>query len=540
MRKFFLVFLLAGISLIGFTQANTFVSNTATSFTLDQPCLPIPSGTYTIQLQYFDSGNGNWVPPTLDTYITYTNVQVTTNPGSTVVYDFSSASPSANFPTNPELNQSQGTFYVLSGSTIIGRMNWDLDQLNCPALPVTLTSWNATVPIVDGYKQIHFTWSTASESNSCYYSIEWAPITNQVWQAGICRVPAAGNSSSNINYSFDWLYPQAVDYLFRLKMVDIDGTVKYSTIIRRTISNCSGSNCLRSEPNCSVTINGPNQVCLSTSASYTLSSLNDRGIAWSTSSSLASVQDGPSCTDNGARLNAGSSAGSVILSAKISGCSNTVTKTIQITGSPSLSYGAYFSNGQEHPLAYWNSEGLYNDICNLENVNTNMQFNGAVTSVTWSKVTSSPSNISWSQSGNNLGLYFWGIGQTAVFTMTATNSCGSLSNDFAFRSIDCSGGGGGGCYQYQVSPNPARSSMKVAVPQIPPPCDRASTQSRQSQNLSISEIRIYDQQGFLKTNRKFEKVKVAQVNLSNFKTGIYVVEITDGQYVERQQLIIQN
>ena len=105
MRKFFLVFLLACISLIGFTQANTFVSNTATSFTLDQPCLSIPSGTYTIQLQYFDLGTGNWVPPTLDTYITYTNVQVTTNPGSTVVYDFSSASPSVNFPTNPELNQ---------------------------------------------------------------------------------------------------------------------------------------------------------------------------------------------------------------------------------------------------------------------------------------------------------------------------------------------------------------------------------------------------------------------------------------------------
>jgi hypothetical protein len=521
--------LLMVIGLTSFAQ----ISNNATTIFLQNPsasgCPSPAAGNYTLSISYLDLNTGTITPvANYPAIVSYS--------GTTLVITASTA----NFPTGSsagyDLSQTTGSFSIGTSGTYF----FDNGQVNCSALPVTLTSWNATVPIVDGYKQIHFTWSTASESNSCYYSIEWAPITNQVWQAGICRVPAAGNSSSNINYSFDWLYPQAVDYLFRLKMVDIDGTVKYSTIIRRTISNCSSSNCLRSEPNCSVTINGPNQVCFSTSASYTLSSLNNRGIAWSTSSSLASVQDGPSCTDNGARLNAGSSAGSVILSAKISGCSNTVTKTIQITGSPSLSYGAYFSNGQEHPLAYWNSEGLYNDICNLENVNTNMQFNGAVTSVTWSKVTSSPSNISWSQSGNNLSLYFWGIGQTAVFTMTATNSCGSLSNDFAFRSIDCSGGGGGGCYQYQVSPNPARSSMKVAVPQIPPPCDRASTQSRQSQNLSISEIRIYDQQGFLKTNRKFEKVKVAQVNLSNFKTGIYVVEITDGQYVERQQLIIQN
>ncbi len=499
MRKFFLVFLLAGISLIGFTQANTFVSNTATSFTLDQPCLPIPSGTYTIQLQYFDSGNGNWVPPTLDTYITYTNVQVTTNPGSTVVYDFSSASPSANFPTNPELNQSQGTFYVLSGSTIIGRMNWDLDQLNCPALPVTLTSWNATVPIVDGYKQIHFTWSTASESNSCYYSIEWAPITNQVWQAGICRVSAAGNSSWNINYSFDWLYPQAVDYLFRLKMVDIDGTVKYSTIIRRPISNCTSSNCLRSAPNCSVTINGPNQVCFSTSASYTLSALNDRGIAWSTSSSLASVQDGFSCTDNGARLNAGSSPGSVILSAKISGCSNTVTKTIQI--------GTGFTMNVDKVLGYYSRYTFY---------------------VTDQSGTSL--YCDWYKNGSYIGSHY---SQNATVFQGAdcdeyvakyNGPCG-LQEAYATA-----------CYEepapcdpatfYTVSPIPANNVMTISPNFLPPPCDQAYA----AKSSEVYTLQIYDMYGNLKKEKRNVSLKSKyQLNVSDLSDGNYILYFIDSK-----------
>ena len=487
MRKFSLLFLLAGISLIGFTQANTFVSNTATSFTLDQPCLSIPSGIYTIQLQYFDLGTGNWVPPTLDTYITYTNVQVTTNPGSTVVYDFSSASPSVNFPTNPELNQSQGTFYVLSGSTTIGRMNWDFDQLNCPALPVTLTSWAATVSVVDGYKQLHFTWSTASESNSCYYSIEWAPITNQVWQGGICRVPAAGNSSWNINYSFDWLYPQAVDYLFRLKMVDIDGSVRYSPIIRKTMSCTNGgSGCFRSAPSCSVTINGPNLVCLSTSAAYTLSSLNDRGIIWSTSSSLASVQDGFSCTDNGGRLNAGSSTGSVTLSAKINGCSNTITKTVQIGVNADFTYTVY-------PDGYLIASGPSG---------------------------SGYTNYQWTLNLGSKGTYYFSGPSVSfqmprcsggAFNLTISTPCGQASAGHTIWNSNCGG------YYAVIS---MQGSNKI---RIQPGAD--SKNSAESVP-SITEVWVFDNSMNVKLIKKYQgKTNMVDVDLSGLQTGIYQVQL---------------
>jgi len=480
--------LLMVIGLTSFAQ----ISNNATTIFLQNPsasgCPSPAAGNYTLSISYLDLNTGTITPvANYPAIVSYS--------GTTLVITASTA----NFPTGSsagyDLSQTTGSFSIGTSGTYF----FDNGQVNCSALPVTLTSWNATVPIVDGYKQIHFTWSTASESNSCYYSIEWAPITNQVWQAGICRVPAAGNSSSNINYSFDWLYPQAVDYLFRLKMVDIDGTVKYSTIIRRPISNCSSSNCLRSAPNCSVTINGPNLVCLSTSAAYTLSSLNDRGIAWSTSSSLASVQDGFSCTDNGARLNAGSSAGSVILSAKISGCSNTVTKTIQI--------GTGFTMNVDKVLGYYSRYTFY---------------------VTDQSGTSL--YCDWYKNGSYIGSHY---SQNATVFQGAdcdeyvakyNGPCG-LQEAYATA-----------CYEepapcdpatfYTVSPIPANNVMTISPNFLPPPCDQAYA----AKSSEVYTLQIYDMYGNLKKEKRNVSLKSKyQLNVSDLSDGNYILYFIDSK-----------
>jgi hypothetical protein len=480
--------LLMVIGLTSFAQ----ISNNATTIFLQNPsasgCPSPAAGNYTLSISYLDLNTGTITPvANYPAIVSYS--------GTTLVITASTA----NFPTGSsagyDLSQTTGSFSIGTSGTYF----FDNGQVNCSALPVTLTSWDATVSLVGGYKQLHFTWSTASESNSCYYSIEWAPITNQVWQAGICRVPAAGNSSWNINYSFDWLYPQAVDYLFRLKMVDIDGTVKYSTIIRRPISNCSSSNCLRSEPNCSVTINGPNLVCLSTSAAYTLSSLNDRGIAWSTSSSLASVQDGFSCTDNGARLNAGSYTGSVILSAKISGCSNTVTKTIQI--------GTGFTMNVDKVLGYYSRYTFY---------------------VTDQSGTSL--YCDWYKNGSYIGSHY---SQNATVFQGAdcdeyvakyNGPCG-LQEAYATA-----------CYEepapcdpatfYTVSPIPANNVMTISPNFLPPPCDQAYA----AKSSEVYTLQIYDMYGNLKKEKRNVSLKSKyQLNVSDLSDGNYILYFIDSK-----------
>ena len=235
--------------------------------------------------------------------------------------------------------------------------------------------------------------------------------------------------------------------------------------------------------------------------------------------------------------------GTVILTADITNACGgqpiTLQKTITV-GVPGVG-GSYFTNGQNQPLHIWfgNPSTDYNNSCNLQTTYTNMQITGA-TSVVWSKVSSSPSNISWSQNGNNINFYFWNVGQTAVFKCTTTNACGTTILNFGFKSIDCSGGGG--CEQFKVSPNPAISSLKVIVPNIPPPCLSAAngdSKTTETFKRTITEIKIYDNSGNLKKIQMENKSKQATINLTGFKSGVYFIEISDDDYKERQQIIIQ-
>src|SRR5690349_13652469 len=105
-----------------FSQPNSMVSNTATSFTLNSPCAPVFNGTYTVQLNYFDFTIGDWVPgPDNTVYQSYSGVVVTVNNTTgDVVYDFSSSSPAPNFPVGL-MAESQGWIKVPSTGA---QMNW--------------------------------------------------------------------------------------------------------------------------------------------------------------------------------------------------------------------------------------------------------------------------------------------------------------------------------------------------------------------------------------------------------------------------------
>jgi hypothetical protein len=57
---------------------------------------------------------------------------------------------------------------------------------------------------------------------------------------------------------------------------------------------------------------------------------------------------------------------------------------------------------------------------------------------------------------------------------------------------------------------------------------------------AIDDVRIYDLQGNLKKQQKFGKAKTATINIAGLRSGTYFIEIVDGEYKEKLQLLIQH
>ncbi|MBK8496131.1 MAG: T9SS type A sorting domain-containing protein [Chitinophagaceae bacterium] len=100
-------------------------------------------------------------------------------------------------------------------------------------LPVTLIDF--TVKENAGKNILN--WNTASESNSSYFSIERS--TDAQHYTAIGSVPASGNSSSEIKYSFTDANPSTGINYYRLVLMDKDGKFEYSKIV--SINNKAGN-----------------------------------------------------------------------------------------------------------------------------------------------------------------------------------------------------------------------------------------------------------------------------------------------------------
>lgn len=108
-------------------------------------------------------------------------------------------------------------------------------------------------------------------------------------------------------------------------------------------------------------------------------------------------------------------------------------------------------------------------------------------------------------------------------SVETVNACGTSAQSFIVVYVPCE-------EYYRMSPNPASSEVTVTADQ---------TKSVKGTNSTFDELKIYNQQGNLKKYQKFAKVKQTRVNVSDLSNGIYVVEIINGTYKERKQLIIQ-
>jgi hypothetical protein len=98
-------------------------------------------------------------------------------------------------------------------------------------LPVELNSFTASV--MNDFVVLN--WTTATEKNSSAFEVEKKQADINSWQK-IGSVKAADLSNSPKNYSYSDKNITAGKYNYRLKMIDNDGSFKYSSIVNVDIS----------------------------------------------------------------------------------------------------------------------------------------------------------------------------------------------------------------------------------------------------------------------------------------------------------------
>lgn len=99
----------------------------------------------------------------------------------------------------------------------------------CTALPVTLISFEVKKILTEKLPASQLLWSTASETNSDHFEVQYSSNAAKNWKI-LGLVSAKVESTTDVNYSF--LHPDPVngENLYRLKMIDKDGTFAYSRI----------------------------------------------------------------------------------------------------------------------------------------------------------------------------------------------------------------------------------------------------------------------------------------------------------------------
>ena len=96
-------------------------------------------------------------------------------------------------------------------------------------VPATVVAiGNLTFNAVKQAKVVNLDWQTSSEQNSKHFEVEFSR-DGSTWQK-LGTVNAAGNSTSATNYTFVHSTPVTGLNYYRLKLVNIDGTIKYSVV----------------------------------------------------------------------------------------------------------------------------------------------------------------------------------------------------------------------------------------------------------------------------------------------------------------------
>lgn len=135
--------------------------------------------------------------------------------------------------------------YAKNTSNVPYGENWlpSQEPIDYSVIPVELNSFSASVQD----DKVILKWKTATETNNSGWSVERAK-DNAEWKS-ISFVPGAGSTTSMKEYSYTDKNLQAGTYQYRLKQIDLDGTVEYSSIQTATIDLIPAEYSLKNFPN---------------------------------------------------------------------------------------------------------------------------------------------------------------------------------------------------------------------------------------------------------------------------------------------------
>lgn len=361
-------------------------------------------------------------------------------------------------------------------------------ELSFPtSLPITCgttTPQTFTVSNPNNVQNItSYEWNLGSSSNGWLYNGSAAPQNISTTSNSITLTPDCASTLSNVSV-----------------------TVRVNNQDYKTY-NCSVS---MTSPNMS--IDGGSSFCSGTSSSYSISGLTcDGTVTWSASPSGIVTINSPSSTQTTLTKITN---GEIVLTATIttacSGSNIVVQKTVDV-GTPGVDGVATNTYYVDDTFALVLYPDAYNLACTNYFVNTDMHITGATSTATWSKISSSGGTVIWTASNNNLHLEIKSTGGTALFQITASNSCGNTVQEYEWLASDCSGEY---ALAYKVSPNPASDNIQV---------------SSKDKSNTIQEIRITDQTGTLKKRFVYDtKLNSVQINISSLPLGVYYLQIFDG------------
>jgi hypothetical protein len=107
---------------------------------------------------------------------------------------------------------------------------------NLVVLPIELTYFNSE----ENNNTTEISWKTISENNSDYFELQLS--NDGITFNKLAKIKAAGNSHSQKSYTFKYDKKIVGQTYFRLKMVDLDNSYKYSHIIFSQFSSIETSN----------------------------------------------------------------------------------------------------------------------------------------------------------------------------------------------------------------------------------------------------------------------------------------------------------
>ena len=150
----------------------------------------------------------------------------------------------ANIPVNLQFNFDQATYgYATKYQAYVDNVTLSplptditvpashLNELSNNPVPVELNSLTAT----SQGRDVELSWETKTEVNSSMFEVERTAVSTQNWiKAG--EVAASGNSNSAKSYSYTDKKLGSGKYIYRLKMVDNDGTFRYSKEVESEVA----------------------------------------------------------------------------------------------------------------------------------------------------------------------------------------------------------------------------------------------------------------------------------------------------------------